>query len=146
MVCFLILVIRDLKIIMFNRRLILIFCSVTLLFSCAKDDDTQPGGSSDDRQKFLGTWLCEETVTGGPTTTFTLEVESEGANDTIRLYNFNNLGDPFYAIGIVSGSSLVIPNQDITQVTIEGSGIYSSNKIFMNYTADSDSLSAECSR
>ncbi len=117
-----------------------------LITSCAKDDENQPS-SNDDRDKFLGTWLCTETVKGGPTTAFTINIQSVGSDDTIRIVNFNNLGTPYAATAIVSGSSFVIPNQDITQVIINGTGIYTSqSKISMNYTADSDTLTAVCTK
>ncbi len=134
-----------------NRSLIKyagIVLSLTLIFSsCAKDDDTEPSGPGSDRDKFLGTWLCSETVQNGPTTAFTIKIESQGSEDTIRIINFNNLGNPYSAYALVSGSSIVIPAQQITQVDIAGSGLYNNQgKIVMNYTADADTLTAVCSQ
>lgn len=117
-----------------------------LTYSCSKDDDTTTSGSTDDRTKFVGTWACEEDIIGGPTTIFSISITTHGDEDSVYIYNFNNLGDPLFAVGLVADNSLVIPNQSITQVDILGSGVYSSNKIFMNYTADSDSLSAVCTK
>jgi hypothetical protein len=125
-----------------------ILITVSLIFtSCAKDEDTTPSGPGSDRDKFLGTWLCSETLQNGPTTVFTIKIESQGSEDTIRISNFNNLGSPYAAIALVSGNSMVIPAQQITQVDIAGSGLFNSQgKILMNYTADTDTLSAVCSQ
>ena len=125
-----------------------VFLALTLVFSsCAKDDDTEPSAPGSDRDKFLGTWLCSETVQNGPTTVFTIKIESQGSEDTIRIINFNNLGNPYAAYALISGSSMVIPAQQITQVDIAGSGLYNNQgKIIMNYTADADTLSAVCSQ
>lgn len=125
-----------------------IFLFLTLMISsCAKDDDTGPAAPGSDRDKFLGTWLCSETLLNGPTTVFTIKIESQGSEDTIRITNFNNLGTPYAAYALVSGSSMVIPAQQITQVDIAGSGLYNNQgKIIMNYTADADTLSAVCTK
>ena len=129
-----------------NKILIAGLLLIGLMTSCAKDDENQPSTPGSDRDKFVGTWLCSESISNGPTTVFTLNITKQGSADTIYIYNFNNLGSPFYAIGLVSGNSLVIPSQDITQVSILGTGIFTQDKIQMNYTADSDTLSATCSK
>jgi hypothetical protein len=132
----------------YKKYKIIGFCLAVLMLvsSCAKDDETQTTAPGSDRDKFLGTWACAEKVSGGPTTVFSISIETQGAEDTIYIYNFNNLGTPFFAVGVVSGNSLVIPSQSITQVAIAGTGIYSQGEIFMNYTADSDTLTATCSK
>ena len=131
-----------------NKFLIAVFVLMAIsIVSCTKDDDNAPGTGEDDRTKFNGTWLCSETLIGGPTTAFTIKISSFGESDTVYIKNFNQLGNSDSALALINGSSMVIPFQSITQVAIKGSGIYTSQgKINMNYTADSDSLTAICSK
>ena len=69
---------------------ILLFATVLLISSCAKDDTTGPG--SDDRDRYLGEWTCVETEQGQAPTTFMITISSFGDADTLVVNNFNHLG------------------------------------------------------
>lgn len=98
------------------------------------------------RDKYIGTWTCKETQAGLAPTTFTIRMEALGSEDSLYVYNFDNLGQNERALFIVSSSSVVIPAQSVTGFTISGSGILSGNKLNMDYTVDSDNYSAECTK
>ena len=114
--------------------------------SCTDDDSAEPNVPGSDRDKFTGDWICRETVSGGPTTTFTISIQKHGSEDTLYVYNFNNIGSPFYAIWLISGNSVTIPNQTINQINVGGPGYgsYDDNEITLNYTSDGESMTAVC--
>ena len=123
----------------------LLLISLALFFSaCADDNAGDPNIPGSDRDKFTGDWLCKETVTGSTPTTFTITIQKHGNDDTLYVYNFNNIGAPFYAVWLVSTNSVTIPAQTISQVDISGSGLYDNDKININYTSDGESVSATC--
>ncbi len=127
-------------------RYIFYFLSVVILFSsCTDDNQADPNIPGSDRDKFTGDWLCKETI-GSASTTFTISIQKHGDNDTLYVYNFNNIGAPFRAIWLVSGNSVTIPNQNISQVDIAGSGLFNNNKINLNYTSDTETVSAVCTQ
>ena len=112
--------------------------------SCSDDNSSDPTVPGSDRDKFTGSWLCKETVSGNSPNTFTINIEKHGSDDTLYVYNFNNLGSANYAIWLVSSNSVTIPSQTVTQTDLLGSGFYSNDKITLNYTSDSESVSATC--
>ena len=114
--------------------------------SCVDDSAAEPDIPGADRDKYVGTWLCKETYTGSAPTTFTISIQKHGSDDTLYVYNFNNLGMPFKTIWLVSGNSVTIPAQSVTQVSLSGSGFYSNDKINLNYTSDGDAVTAVCSK
>lgn len=125
-------------------RVFFIVGIVTILHSCADDDNPIP--SADDRDKMVGTWTCKETITGGPVTFFEVNFQIAGVSDTMSMKNFNNLGNTTTTICIVTGNSITIPFQNVTLVSIQGSGLYSGGIMNMTYTADSDQITAEFNR
>lgn len=134
---------------MFSKLIRYVFYILTLAMffsSCTDDNEADPNIPGSDRDKFTGDWLCKETVTGSAPTTFTITIQKHGDDDTLYVYNFNNIGAPFRAIWLVSGNSVTIPNQNISQVDIAGSGLFSNNKINLNYTSDTESVSALCTQ
>ena len=132
-----------------NSRILLLLFSivmVTTLHSCVDDDNAEPDLPGADRDKFVGSWLCRETITGATPTTFTITIQKYGAFDSLKVFNFNNLGSPYSVYWIVSGNSVTIPAQTVTQVDISGTGIFSNSKINLSYTSDTESVSAECTK
>ncbi len=128
-------------------RLVLALVLFASVFSsCTDDDPADPNIPGSDRDKFTGSWLCRETLSGSSPVTFTVNIQKHGVDDTLYVYNFNNLGAPFYAIWLVSSNSVTIPAQTITQIDIAGSGFYTNGKINLNYSSDGDSYTAECTR
>jgi hypothetical protein len=119
--------------------------AVMLFFaSCAKDDSNDP--NADDRDKYTGVWSCKETPSGQPPVTFTITIAKEGESDTLWVSNFNQLGSNTKTLFLVAGSSITIPSQSVTAVSISGSGFYSNDNLNLTYSADSDQLTAVCSR
>ncbi len=127
-----------------TKKLLVIIGMLSFIASCAPDNSGDPNIPGSDRDKFEGNWLCKETISGSAPNTFTITISKHGNGDTLYVYNFNNLGSPSYAIWLVSGNSVTIPAQTITQVDILGSGIYNNDKINLNYSSDTDQISATC--
>jgi hypothetical protein len=116
------------------------------LTACTDDNEADPNIPGSDRDKYVGDWLCRETVAGNAPTTFTITVEKHGTDDTVYVYNFGNIGSPFKAVWIISGNSITIPAQTLSQVDFSGSGFYSNNKLNLSYTSDGESVTAECTQ
>ncbi|MBK7885995.1 MAG: hypothetical protein IPJ86_01425 [Bacteroidetes bacterium] len=132
------------------KRYLLPTLAAVLFFSaCSDEDSANPTG--DDRTKFLGNWYCKETI-GSNSTTFLINITSYGESDSIRISNFSNYGNTAVALGLVSGSSLVIPNQQIsiTYIPVQGSGTFvyqgGNEKINLIYTTDGQSATGVCTR
>ena len=130
---------------MSNKSIYIILLGLlAFLSSCKKDDD---GDNLITRNDYLGEWICTEN--GG--TTFPINITKKGISDTIIIDNFSGYGpnDP-KAMAIVSGGSMNIPNQNITNTAINifGTGILNSSatKITMNYHADGVEINATCIR
>lgn len=130
-------------------KLLLTMVALAMLSACSDEDTPDP--TIDDRTKFLGTWSCVETI-GSSTTTFPIIITSYGESDSLRLSNFSNYGNTAVALGLVSGKSIVIPNQQIgvTLIVVQGSGLYFSQganeKMNLNYTSDGQSATAVCTK
>lgn len=129
----------------FNKLIVLI-AFLGFIASCAPDENGDPNVPGSDRDKFVGSWLCKETISGSSPNTFTITISKHGDDDTLYVYNFNNLGSPFYAVWLVSGNSVTIPAQTITQIDLQGSGIYNNDKISLNYSSDMDQIAATCTQ
>ena len=126
----------------------MLFRSVALFIASCSDETEDP--TVDPRDKFTGNWLCKETITGEQPETFPISISKIGNGDSVQITNFSNYGDSIpQTIAEVSGSSIVISLQNITQtaIPVQGSGNYVSNgggKINFNYTVDGQSASAVC--
>lgn len=109
--------------------------------------------ATETRAKFLGTYSAAESCTSGNYPPFTITIVSSSTG--VRNVIINN----FYGIGLsvsatVSGSSLNIPNQTITEdgvpIAISGSGQLAGNILTMTYTlssgAESDTCTATCTK
>lgn len=126
------------------------FATVALFIASCSDETVDP--AADPRDKFTGSWLCQETITGSPAQSFTITISKVGSGDSIKISNFSNYGTtPDQTIAEVSGNSMVIPPQEITQtkIAVDGFGIYSSSggeKINMNYSTDGQSATAVCTK
>jgi hypothetical protein len=131
------------------KRILLIGCIAGFIASCQNEDDSTPGGGGtpDSRNYFKGEWTCTES---GGVTPFSISIDSHGSADTIYINNFANYGGSAVALGLVSGLSLSIPGQNIgiTSIFVQGSGVMNSQhtRITMDYVADGDTISAECTR
>jgi len=120
---------------------------LAVLFNgCTDDDGADPNIPGSDRDKYTGNWLCKETIAGNSPNTFTINIQKHGADDTLYVYNFNNLGASNYTIWLISENSVTIPMQSVTSTDVSGTGFYNSDKISLNYSSDSDQLTALCTR
>ena len=125
--------------------LLLIILAISL-HSCSSDDTAEPNIPGADRDKYTGNWICTETYSGQAPTTFTINVQKHGEDDTLFVYNFNNLGAQFYAVWLVSGNSVTIPSQNVSGFQISGSGFYVNEKINLTYNSGGYQITAVCSK
>jgi hypothetical protein len=110
----------------------LIVCSVLFLASCEPDEETGP-----DREAFLGTWVCTETSQVFGTTSFQVNIVESSANESqVYIRNFYNLGTTEQAYATISGKSINIPQQVVSNNTISGSGTLSGNRINLSYSVN----------
>ena len=130
-----------------NLLPVILFITLAVLFhSCSSDDTAEPNIPGADRDKYVGSWICTETYSGQAPTSFTINVQKHGEDDTLYVYNFNNLGSPFYAIWLVSGNSVTIPSQNVSGFSISGSGFYVNEKINLTYNSGGYQITAVCSQ
>jgi len=120
-------------------RFILFGAFIAFISSCAKDDTTIG------TDKYTGQWSCKETQ-GSVSTTFTITIQKHGSEDTLDVYNFDNLGTNEKAIFITNENSIVIPSQSVSNFNVSGYGTYTNGKLNLNYTVDTDSYTAVCSQ
>lgn len=130
---------------MLNKKyfnFILIAAIIFTIASCTTDNTTLPS------DKYVGDWSCKETQ-GAVSTTFTITISKHGSEDSLDVYNFNNLGSNEKTIFIVNENSVVIPSQSVgasPSYSVSGYGTYSGEKINLTYTVDSDSYTAVCTQ
>lgn len=126
---------------LWNKKFFGLIIIVSWMASCTDDNNDVTPSNSDDRDKFVGSWICNE----GTGTPFTITI-SKLSGDEINIENFSNYGSHGNAKCNVSGSGLSIPTQDINDlssasVIASGTGVYSKQgsqeKITMQYNVDS---------
>jgi hypothetical protein len=125
---------------------IILFALAISVQSCSSDDTAEPNIPGADRDKYTGNWICTETYSGQAPTTFTINVQKHGEDDTLYVYNFNNLGAQFYTIWLVSANSVTIPSQNVSGFSISGSGFYVNEKINLTYNSGGYQITAVCSK
>ena len=130
---------RIYRIIAFSAGLI----SMLMVTSCA-EESAEPDLPGADRDKYVGSWLCKESVNGNQVAAFTINIQKVGQNDSVKVFNFSNEGSGDYAIWLISGNSITIPAQTVAGVDFGGTGFYSSGDLDLNYTSDTETISALC--
>ena len=105
------------------KYIIGLFCILATFSFTACEPDTENDNDNlptiDEREKFHGSWSCEETAN----MTYTVNIVADTTSTTqMKLYNFHNLGFEEKVLGIVSGKTLSIPSQSICQNTINITG------------------------
>ena len=130
---------RITRIISFSTALV----SIMMVTSCA-EEGAEPDLPGADRDKYVGSWLCKESVNGNQVAAFTINIQKVGQNDSVKVFNFSNVGSGDYAIWLISGNSITIPAQTVAGVDFGGTGFYSSGDLDLNYTSDTETLSALC--
>lgn len=132
-----------------NKEILFLLTLVMLAFSACTPENDNTG---DDRDKFTGSWTCRDsnTTTGVTDPLYSVSISKIGVDDTIMISNFYNLGGSTFVKAVVSGTSVVIPNQYDDSYLINGSGIYSNSEVKLNYSASLGSsmsnISAKYSR
>jgi hypothetical protein len=117
--------------------------SIMMVTSCA-EESAEPDLPGADRDKYVGSWLCKESVNGNQVAAFTINIQKVGQNDSVKVFNFSNVGSGDYAIWLISGNSITIPAQTVAGVDFGGTGFYSSGDLDLNYTSDTETISALC--
>ncbi len=132
-----------------NKEILFLLTLVMLAFSACTPENDNTG---DDRDKFTGSWTCRDsnTITGVTDPLYSVSISKVGVDDTIMISNFYNLGGSTFVKAVISGTSVVIPNQYDDSYLINGSGIYSNSEVKLNYSASLGSnlsnISAKYSR
>jgi len=132
-----------------DKEILFLLILVMLAFSACTPENDNTG---DDRDKFTGSWTCRDsnTTTGVTDPLYSVSISKVGVDDTIMISNFYNLGGSTFVKAVISGTSVVIPNQYDDSYLINGSGIYSNSEVKLNYSASLGSnlsnISAKYSR
>lgn len=114
-----------------NTSLIAFAALSLFIFSCTpdkKDDPISP--STDSRDVFVGSWMCNENSKITGTTSYPVSIAKSTSNATeiniSRFYDITNQS----VRATVSGNSIVIPYQQLNVVSgfVKGSGTLSSSK------------------
>ncbi len=118
------------------------------LTSCVPEEEETPT-PTDERDKFVGSWKCEEASSVNGNSTFEIEIKKSTTEKSQVIFeNFYNFGYNKTAIATVSGNTLTIPSQTFSGTnTLSGSGTLSADgkKIeALNYTVNDGSSDDNC--
>ena len=106
----------------------------SLIIACNPDDPNTPD-NTDPRDKFVGSWLCNENSHLNGNSSFTVTASLNPSNSSqIYLANFYQLGTSQKVYGVVASSSVTIPSQTLSSVTVRGSGDITNNDTKINWT------------
>jgi hypothetical protein len=132
-----------------TRKLLHLFCAgliagTMFLSSCADEEEPTPTG--DDRDKFVGSWTCNETSQQNGASTFTIHINKNNSNTTgINIESFYNMGFQNVASATVTGSSFSVPSQPYAGLTISGSGTSTgATSLNMSYIVINGSVHDTC--
>jgi hypothetical protein len=128
------------------RYALMFLATTSLFYSCAPDDGDPQNGDS--RDKFVGSWICSENSHQMGTSSFTVTISLNPANTyQILLANFYQLGASQKVVATVAGSSVTVASQQVSGVSVRGSGSITNNdtKINWNYYVDDGADIDTCS-
>lgn len=112
--------------------------SLLLFNACTDELDFDP--FADPADKFLGTWKAEESsLVYGDGFVYTVNIRINPDNSSeVLISNFYYQGEAVEARALVTGNTLTIMQQSICDdsIEIQGSGTYASEKINLEYTAN----------
>ncbi|MEW6468238.1 MAG: hypothetical protein AB1458_04900 [Bacteroidota bacterium] len=119
------------------------FALTVFMASCADEEPTP----ADDRDKFVGSFTCQENSQQNGNSTFTIHVNKSASSETqIEIENFYNLGFQNKATASVSGGNFTIASQLFSGNTISGSGSSTGSTTFtMTYYVNDGSTIDTCS-
>lgn len=125
-----------------NKTYFLLGCLLiisALFFSCNPEDDSN--NNEPDRDKFLGEWLVNDQCSKA---TYKVQISAD-PNNSIQVLISNFLLTQETATAIVAGSTITVQEQTLPNGwTINGSGVYSTNKIDWSYDYSYTGVSEEC--
>jgi hypothetical protein len=136
-----------------NSLYSLFLLMVLAITSCVPEDDLGPD-TGDPRDKFLGSWLFNETPGArNIDATYTVTISYDAGNSSqVMLRNFARAGGQYSAYGIVTSNRITIPTQEMAPgFIVEGSGTMSTTtKMNWEYTitagGDMESFTATASK
>jgi len=125
----------------------------SMVISCTtdkEDDPASPSPTSDARDKYTGSWLCNETSKVSGSTSYTISIsKSTTSSSEILIDHFYDL--QAQARASVSGNSISIPYQQLGSLGFaSGSGVLASNgtNLSLTYTTNiagnKDTCTANC--
>ena len=103
--------------------------------SCEPDTTTpDENPDTDIRDKFVASWLCNETSKLNGQSTFTVAISLNPSNSSeVLIANFYLFGNDEKARALVTGNSITIPSQSFCNHIISGSGFIDNNKTTINW-------------
>lgn len=132
---------------------IIIGASVVACKPDKQDDPASTPANTDNRDKYTGSWNCNETNKTSGTANYTVSISKSGSSSSaILISNFYGLGSTSTATANVSGSTFIIPYQQLGSFGFAaGSGTLStSTQLNMTYTtninASKDTCTASCAK
>ena len=137
------------------KKLIYIFFSFSILYftSCKPDKTDDPlTPSSDDRDKYIGVWLCNETSQVSGNTSYTINIsKSNSSSSEVLIDKFYDL--QAQARASVVGNNMTIPYQQLGSIgfaagsgTLSGTGNTMSLKYTTNIGGNKDTCTANCTK
>lgn len=134
---------------------ILFVFSTLYLISCKSDNNDDPltPSTGDERDKYVGTWMCNEISQVSGATSYTISVSKSTSNaNEIAINKFYNLITQPRAT--VSGNNITIPYQSLASLGFaSGTGTLSSTgtSLSMRYIVkigsnDNDTCTATCTK
>lgn len=120
----------------YSKQLVRILGLAAFLFVTVSCEDDPI--DVDDRTQWLGAWTCNETEGDFAPQSYTVTIYEGIQLDEIDITGLYNQGNSFTIYANVYGSQLVIPNQTVDGITIEGSGSISSsgNRVEIDFVAN----------
>lgn len=110
-------------------QILLLFTSLFMLNACTLDEDLDPFGTGDDRDRYKGTWLFSESEARSISYSVTISKDTSNSSQVI-MENIGNFGSSYSAYGIATSSKIVLPAQEISPgMTIEGAGSLSTSTL-----------------
>ncbi|MFA5782430.1 MAG: hypothetical protein WC868_09195 [Bacteroidales bacterium] len=113
-----------------------LFTLASIFFSCNPDDTNDtPQPPEDTRDKFVGSWLCNENSSQfGQINPFYVTITLNPSNSSqIYLANFYQLGSSQKVYGVVTNNYVDIPAQTVSGKSVRGSGTITSNNTKINW-------------
>lgn len=118
-----------------NIITVLTIGTTVFLASCADEDD--PSGTGDNRDKYLGSWVCNESIQGGPSSTYSITITKDvTSSNQVKAEGFYGLGAGVFTFIFIDGNNMTIQNQSVSGYTLSGSGTYSNNTFSVNFSSD----------